>query len=133
MMIINRKFLFLISLTLLFACSTRQELFVDYSNSQIAYSGRIDSSKVKGVELYWSGTSIKFNFEGESISALVEDEKGDNYYNVIFDNDLLFIFRPDTTKRYHQLASELTKGKHTIEIFKRTEWERGKLLFTGFK
>lgn len=133
MMVFNRKFLFLITFMLLLACSTRQELFVDYSNSQITYSGRIDSSKAKGVELYWSGTSIKFNFEGESISALIEDEKGDNYYNVIIDNDSLFIFRPDTTKRYYQLASELTKGKHTIEIFKRTEWERGKTSFYGFQ
>lgn len=133
MIIFNRKFLPLITLTLVFACSTKQELFIDYSNSQIAYSGRIDSSQVKGVELYWSGTSIKFNFEGESISALIEDEKGDNYYNVIIDNDSLFILRPDTTKRYYQLASELPKGKHTIEIFKRTEWDRGKTSFYGFQ
>ena len=42
MMIINRRFLYLLSLTLLFACSTRQELFIDYSNPQIVYSGRID-------------------------------------------------------------------------------------------
>ena len=133
MIIFNRKILPLITLTLVFACSTRQELFVDYSNSQIVYSGRIDSSQVMGVELYWSGTSIKFNFEGESISALIEDEKGDNYYNVIIDNDSLFILRPDTTKRYYQLASELPKGKHTIEIFKRTEWDRGKTSFYGFQ
>ncbi len=89
MVIFNWKILPLITLTLVFACSTRQELFVDYSNSQIVYSGRIDSSQVMGVELYWSGTSIKFNFEGESISALIEDEKGDNYHNVIIDNDSL--------------------------------------------
>lgn len=133
MIIFNRKILLLIALTLVYACSTRQVLFVEYSNSQIVYSGRIDSSIVKGVELYWSGTSIKLNFEGKSISALIEDEKGDNYYNVIIDNDSLFILRPDTTKRYYQLASELPKGKHTIEIFKRTEWNRGKTSFYGFQ
>lgn len=133
MRIFYRKILFLISLSLFFRCSTKQDLFVDYSNSQIDYSGRIDSSTVKGVNLYWSGSSIKFNFEGESISALLEDEKGDNYYNVIIDNDSLYIFRPDTTKQYYQLASKLPKGKHTIEIFKRTEWDRGKTSFYGFQ
>ncbi len=133
MIIFKRKILLLITLTLVYACSTREELFVDYSNSQIVYSGRIDSTQVKGVELYWSGTSIKFNFEGKSISALLEDEKGDNYYNVIIDNDSLFILRPDTTKGYYQLASELPKGKHTVEIFKRTEWNRGKTSFYGFQ
>lgn len=115
------------------ACSSKSHLFVDYSNSQITYSGRIDTSKVKAAELYWSGTSIQINFKGKSISTLFEDEKGDNYYNVIIDNDSLFIIRPDTTKRYYQLASDLPKGNHKIEIFKRTEWDRGKTAFYGFE
>ena len=133
MNIINRGLILFLTIILASACSTKQELIVDFSNSQIEYSGRIDSSQVKGVELYWSGTSIKINFEGESISALMEDERGDNYYNVIIDNDSLSIFRPDTTKRFYQLASGLSKGKHTIEIFKRTEWNRGQTSFYGFQ
>ncbi len=128
-----RKIILLITLSIVFACSNSQKLFVDYSNSQIVYSGRIDSSQVMGIELYWSGSSIKFNFEGKSISALIEDEKGDNYFNVIIDNGSPIIFRPDTIKRFHQLASELPKGKHSIEIFKRTEWDRGKTSFYGFQ
>lgn len=131
--ITNRKILLFLTLMLVFACSTKKELIVPYSNSQISYSGRIDSSQVKGVELYWSGTSIKFNFEGESISAFMEDENGDNYYNIKIDNDSLFILRPDTTKRYYKLASKLPKGKHTVEIFKRTNWDRGKTSFYGFQ
>ena len=83
MSIINKVSLLVISLFFVFACSTQQALIVDYSNPQITYSGRIDSSKVKGSELYWSGTSIQINFEGESIYGLFEDEKGDNYYNII--------------------------------------------------
>ena len=63
----------------------------------------------------------------------MEDENGDNYYNIILDNDSLFILHTDTIKRYYQLASQLPKGKHTIEIFKRTEWDRGKTSFYGFQ
>ncbi|MDF1867267.1 MAG: hypothetical protein P1U70_20705, partial [Saprospiraceae bacterium] len=44
-----------------------------------------------------------------------------------------FILHTDTIKRYYQLASQLPKGKHTIEIFKRTEWDRGKTSFYGFQ
>ncbi|ARV16460.1 SGNH/GDSL hydrolase family protein [Polaribacter sp. SA4-12] len=128
-----RKILLLIALSLVLACSSKKETFIDYTNSHIEYSGRIDSSKTKSAKLYWSGTSIKFNFESESISALFEDEKGDNYYNIIIDNDSAFIIRPDTIKRYYELASKLPKGKHTLEIFKRTEWDRGKTSFYGFK
>ena len=133
MSIINKVSLLVISLFFVFACSTQQALIVDYSNPQITYSGRIDSSKVKGSELYWSGTSIQINFEGESIYGLFEDEKGDNYYNIIIDKDSLFILRTDTIKRYYQLATDLSKGKHSLEIFKRTEWDRGKTTFYGFQ
>lgn len=131
---IGKSPLFIIAaIILLLSCSTKQEIFVDYSNTQIEYSGRIDSSNMKGVELYWSGSSIKINFEGESLSALMVDETGDNYYNVIIDNDSLFILHLDTTKRYYPLASGLAKGNHTIELFKRTEWNRGKTSFYGFQ
>ena len=130
---INKIIILLIIFTIVFGCSIQQELFVGYSNSEIVYSGRVDSSRVNAVELSWSGTSIKFNFEGESISALLEDEKGDNYYNVLVDNDDPYILRLDTTKRYYQLASKLAKGKHKVEIFKRTEWDRGKTFFYGFQ
>ncbi|MFK7936539.1 MAG: SGNH/GDSL hydrolase family protein [Saprospiraceae bacterium] len=135
MIITYCKSLFSLCFVLFFAtaCSTKQDLFVDYSNAQIAYAGRIDSSQVTGAELYWSGTSVKINFVGTSLSALLEDETGENYYNVIIDNDSLFILHLDLTKRFYPLATNLAKGEHTVEIFKRTEWDRGKTIFYGFQ
>jgi hypothetical protein len=52
---------------------------------------------------------------------------------IIINNDTPFISRANTTKHHYQLASELSKGKHNVEIFKRTEWNRGKTSFYGFK
>jgi len=127
------KIVVVLALFFVYSCATKPTLIINYSNPEINYSGRVDSSKSKAVDLYWSSTSIKINFEGNEIHALLEDEKGENYYNVIIDNDSLFILHPDTSKRYHLLASKLSKGKHTIEIFKRTEWSRGKTSFYGFK
>lgn len=124
----------LIVLTAIFAgFSKQQSLFVPFSNSEIKYSGRIDTANVDHAELYWSGSSIKINFEGESLSALMKDEKGDNYYNIIIDKDSIVLFRPDTIKGYHELATNLSPGKHIIELFKRTEWDRGTTDFYGFK
>ena len=127
-----RRLLFVLAVILI-GCSGEKELSIPFSNSEIEYWGRIDTSKVEAAELYWSGTSIKMNFEGESIQALFKDESGDNYYNIIIDNDSVSILRTDTTKQYYQLASNLSKGKHSIEIFRRTEWNRGKTSFYGFK
>ncbi|TRX62584.1 electron transporter RnfD [Fulvivirga sp. M361] len=129
----GRTIALLVSLFFALSCTDKKDLFIDYSNPEIAYSGRIDTSWVQGAGLHWSGTSIKINFEGESIAALLQDDKGDNYYNIIVDDDSLFILRPDTVKRYYLLTQSLPEGKHTVEIFKRTEWERGKTVFYGFR
>jgi lysophospholipase L1-like esterase len=126
------KLLFIITVILM-SCKNNNELIIPFSNSEIAFSGRIDFSQEEAAEIYWSGSSIKINFEGESIEALLKDESGDNYYNVILDNDSISILRPTKVKQYHQLASGLSKGKHTVELFKRAEWDRGKTSFYGFK
>ena len=124
--------IFILAVTLI-GCSNEKEVFIPFSNPEIEYWGRIDTTTIDAAELYWSGTSIKMNFEGESIEALLKDESGDNYYNVIIDKDSITILRPNTIKQYYKLASNLPKGKHTIEIFKRAEWNRGKTNFYGFK
>jgi lysophospholipase L1-like esterase len=125
--------IYLLVIFVLMTCKQSTELIIPFSNSEIEYSGRIDFSKEEAADIYWSGSSVKINFEGTSIQALLKDESGDNYYNVIIDNDSIFILRPTTKKQYHELASNLTKGKHTVEIYKRTEWDRGKTSFYGFK
>lgn len=129
----SRKVLFLVGILLIISCVTTEELFIDYANSQIEYSGRIDTSRVKAADLYWSGSSIKMNFEGESLYALLEDENGDNFYNVKIDSDSIFILKPDTIKKQYKLASNLSEGKHVVEIFKGTEWDRGRTTFYGFQ
>ena len=123
---------FLVSV-LLISCSAKNELIVDPSDPAIEYSGRINTSSGESAGLSWPGSSIRINFEGASIAALLQDESGDNYYNVILDNDSLFILRPQTIKQYQVLASNLSKGPHTIEIFRRTEWNKESTNFYGFK
>lgn len=119
-------------LILLNSCANQGDLFISHLNPQIKYSGRIDSKQILATDLYWSGTSIKINFEGQSVGAILKDEKGANYYNVIIDQDSILILKPDTIKTYHQLVSGLKRGKHSLEIFKRTEWSKGKTSFYGF-
>jgi hypothetical protein len=129
----NTLFLSIIVFFVFTACSHNQELVISFDNPNIEYMGRIDTTSIEAAQWYWSGTSVKINFEGDSIQALFSDNHGDNYYNVILDADSLFIFRPDTFKKYYTLASGLDAGKHSLEIFKRTEWDRGTTLFYGFK
>lgn len=133
MRLIKKEILVSVLLFITIACSSQQKIVVDYTNPNIAYEGRIDTAGTGAADLYWSATSIKINFKGKSISALMKDERGKNYYNIILDGDSIFVLQPDTAKHYYQLASGLSDGKHTVEIFKRTEWDRGKTSFYGFK
>ncbi len=131
----SKTYIPLMILCLAFAtgCAKHREIIVDHANPEIAYSGRIDKSEPDGVGLYWSGTSIRFNFEGSSIAVRLKDQSGDNYFNVIIDQGAPFLLRPDTTGQYQILADQLTQGQHSVEIFKRTEWDRGKTLFQDVK
>ena len=117
----------------LLSCQEKKEVFVNFSNPELDYSGRVNFDNKEGAEFYWTGTSIKMNFEGENVSAILKDESGDNYYNVIIDNKLKAIIQPDTIKKTYTLAYNLSKGKHTIELFRRNDWNRGKTQFYGFK
>ncbi|MCB0685907.1 MAG: hypothetical protein KDC53_05265 [Saprospiraceae bacterium] len=127
------NFIIVISFLTLLACRTNKEVLVDFTSPAIDYWGRVDSSGKEGVELFWSGATVSLNFEGKSIEALIRDNTGDNYFNIIIDDHDPLVLRPDTTQRYYQLASGLSEGKHHVEIFKRTEWSAGTTNFGGFR
>jgi len=103
-----------------------------YKHSKIKYAGRIDYSSKESADLLWSGSSIKFNFTGESVATLMHDHNDKNYYNLILDEDSIIIFNPGAEKKYYTLVEDLSPGEHSLEIFKRTEWGAGKTSFYEF-
>ncbi|MCK5781922.1 MAG: electron transporter RnfD [Flavobacteriales bacterium] len=130
---------FFVITAMLTSCSSNtdtakvEELYktLKFDNNKIEYMGRIGETDSTS-ELYWSGSSIKVEFEGTEISATLQDEKGDNYFNIIIDNDSIYTLRLSENKATYQLADNLSEGKHTVQIFKRTEWPKGKTSFYGF-
>ncbi len=110
-----------------------KDSFLAFDNNKIVYTGRVNFSTDSLAVIYWPGTSIKINFKGSEVKALLNDEKGLNYYNVILDNDSVFIFHPDSGKAWYPLVSGISNKKHQLEIFKRTEGDMGKTLFYGFQ
>lgn len=111
---------------------TQAEVIVPSNSDQIHYMGRITHTDSLS-SFYWSGTSAEINFEGTSVKALMQDENGANYYNVIIDKDSVVILRMTNQKKLYTLADNLNPGKHTIQLFKRTEYPLGKTNFYGFE
>jgi len=105
---------------------------VGVADPHIRFSGRIAMTD-STAELAWSATSIVINFNGERIDAVLKDERSDNNYNVIVDGKVLNILHPQAAKKTYRLADNLKPGKHTLELFKRTEWAMGKTWFYGFE
>ena len=83
-------------------------------------------------ELSWPASSIKINFSGTGIRATLKDERSDNNYNVIVDNKVVSVLHPLQIKKEYVLAEGLPPGKHTLELFKRTESNMGKTWFYQF-
>jgi len=111
-------------------CSCRAQIVVKANDPHIRYTGRVAFTDSAAV-LSWSATSVKINFEGNSIGFRMQDE-GDDYFTEIYDGKVVGIIHKPTGSLTYNLGS-LTSGPHTLELFKRTEWAMGKTLFYGFK
>jgi hypothetical protein len=108
-----------------------KQKLVAFNDARITYSGRTLYQPDAAV-LQWPGASVKINFNGTGMAVVLKDQDTSNYYNVILDNQVIARIHPDTAKKTYQLATGLSKGKHTLELFKRTEWDKGKTMFYGF-
>lgn len=99
--------------------------------AHIHYMGRVEQTK-DATTLWWPGTSVKINFRGAGVRATLKDQLGLNYFKVIVDGRIVKTIHPDSLQKTYDLVSNLTNTNHTLELFKRTEWDKGKTLFYGF-
>jgi hypothetical protein len=116
-------------LAISFECSA--QTVIKANDPHIRYEGRIAMTD-STAELSWPGSSIEVNFTGTRIRAVLMDERSDNNYNVIIDNKVVSVLHPLQMKKEYVLAEGLRPGKHTLELFKRTESNMGKTWFYQF-
>ncbi len=92
-------------------------------NENITYVGRITHSDA-GANMIWSGSSLRFGFEGNSIAVKLDfGTLNGCYFKVIIDGQLYSDLKCEMTQKYYLLAENLSDGVHEIELFKRTEME----------
>ena len=108
-----------------------RETFVSSADRHIQYEGRIKTT-ARNVVFFWPGSSAKIVVKGRGkVFAVLKDENGKNYYDIILDRDPIRVLHPDTLKQRYLLAS-FDGGTHSVQLFKRTEWDKGYTLFYGF-
>jgi len=122
-----------VCLTFTNSFSQKEDILVDAQSKNIQYEGRININNTGDAEIYWPGSSCKIKFSGTELKAILKDERGHNYYNVIIDGDSVRVLKLDTVKKTYTLASGLEPRQHTVELFRRTDWFNGITWFYGFK
>ncbi len=118
-------------------CSTwaqSQPGFISPDNSNLLYTGRIDFSNPSAPMISWPGTSIKANFTGKVLKVKLDDQFGKNYFSVIIDNEIYhpYVIEAKKGENEYTISTSLSDGKHSLEIYKRTEGEEGHTSFKGF-
>lgn len=129
----TNKFSFLLLLIFFgIGIANAQKKFIPFNDSKISYEGRTNFTSDAAL-LYWSGTNINLNFKGSEIAAILKDNDTANYFNVIIDDKVVSKIQLDSAKKTYILASGLSNEKHKIQLFKRTEWDKGTTSFYGFE
>jgi lysophospholipase L1-like esterase len=126
------RFILTLLLNAFFLGCLAQQSRVSHKDQRIYYEGRI-GFKEEAAELYWSGSTIAINFDGTGIAAILKDSDTANYYDVIIDGDSIYKIHTTPQQQTYQLASGLPSGKHSLQLFKRTEWDKGTTSFYGFE
>jgi hypothetical protein len=104
-------------------------------HKHLQYTGRIDTGYARGPTLSFAGTQIAGRFTGTSLAIVLDDERGQNFYNVFLDGETErpIILQADRGTKTYVVANGLAPGEHTFRIFKRTEGAEGPTVFKGLE
>ena len=123
---------FSILILILAACNhSGSQKFISADNGNIALIGRFDLTDKTSPVFMYSGSVIRTVFSGTSIEVLLKDDSLRNMFNVIID-DSLFVLTANNPDGTYKLAGNLEDRKHSLEIYRRTEWHGGNTTFRGF-
>lgn len=102
------------------------------SDKRLHYVARLDPRDPAGPRFDWSGSAVIARFEGAAISARLATSGGDRL-QVVVDGVPGPVLTLTKEPRRHMLASGLSKGAHTVALYKRTEPIVGTVQFFGFQ
>lgn len=109
---------------------------VDTGPPAVQFIGRFDARDTAGPRCGWPGCRIVANFDGTAVSVRLNEtlsDIGPSEWDVAIDGAWqtphLILKGGDNN---YDLAKDLPKGKHTVELYKRTEAQCGVTQFLGY-
>lgn len=117
-------------LTLCFLNSLAFAKQIDASNSHFHYSGRIDFSSNQPPLIAWQGSTIGIEFTGEALLLGFSDLNGQVFFNITVDGQTKIL---KAKNGWITADFKLDKGKHVLQLFKRSEASGGTVNFEGIR
>jgi lysophospholipase L1-like esterase len=103
---------------------------VPSGDPEVRFIGRV-ARNGETATFAWSGTGIVAAFEGTSVSVQLNDS-GSNQFTVLVDEMPQPLLDAQSGSHAYPLATGLIAGRHTVEIYRRTEANQGETTFEGF-
>lgn len=96
---------------------------VPASNTNFVYAGRVDFSDTDAPAFYWSGNSATIGFTGDRLGVVLDDDNGDNFFDVILDGDGAdrYVIACQKGRHVYPVPVDMTDTNHTVQIFRRTD------------
>lgn len=101
----------------------------------VRFIGRSDDRHPEGPTFGWPGARIIANFDGTQVSVRMNETAyldGPSEWDVAIDNE----WRPKVVMQVgdhvYPLASDLPKGHHRVELYKRSEGQNGVTQYLGY-
>jgi hypothetical protein len=108
------------------------QAIIKFDNKNIKFMGRIALTD-SVAQLTWTASSVLINFEGTTAKATLKDNTGMDRVTVVVDGKVTnTAIQPAVNPTEYTLVTGLPKGKHRLELFKRTEYDMGTLSFYSF-
>ncbi|PIU19965.1 MAG: hypothetical protein COT18_04685 [Elusimicrobia bacterium CG08_land_8_20_14_0_20_59_10] len=136
----GRSLLFFVipAAALLAACATAgkrnaPENIIPADSAAFRYEGRFDITSASAPVIIWQGSRIYADFKGEKLDLLFGHAEGRNFFNISVDGEKSVIgLKPGETARAGW-PRPLKPGRHSLELFKRSEASAGTAVFLGIE
>jgi len=98
----------------------------------VRWVGRVDvTSNPDQPRFAWSGTGFVARFNGTSLAAQLSVSGASEIFKAVVDGTPQAAFTAPSGQAMYMLASGLTAGVHTVEVYRQTEGPQGETRLTG--
>ena len=112
-----------VSPVLTFAQAASSLKIIKADNPDYIYEGRIDFTNPDAPKFYWAGNSATIGFTGRSLRVILDNAKGDNYFDIVIDGDGTHrhVIKCEKGRHTYTVAQNLKDTRHTVDVFRRID------------